>query len=49
MFPLNPNGESGGDGSAGVGGPGDPRLLGARATTLGARVLSASGAEPFIM
>lgn len=43
MFPLNPNGESG------VAGPEDPRLIGVRPTTLGARGLSASGAEPFIM
>ena len=43
VFEFNPNGESGfakGE---------DPRLLQNRQTTLGARLLSATGAEPFIM
>jgi hypothetical protein len=40
-FALNPNGESGT--SRGE----DPRLLGSRPATLGARVLYAGGEEPF--
>lgn len=49
MFELNPNGESGADQGSGFGGPGDPRLLGNHPVGLGARLLSASGAEHFVL
>ena len=49
MFELNPNGESVADQGSGFGGSGDPRLLGNHPVGLGARLLSASGAEHFVL
>ena len=40
---FNPNGESGYAKTE------DHRLLGGHATTLGARLMSATGAQPFVM
>ena len=48
MFFVNPNGESGDSGSTGIGGVSDPRIVANQCNTLGARLLSAGGAERFI-